>query len=108
MWGGGVSVSIATDLGWMPQRVEDAVAGSSLILLESNHDPDMLLQNPNYSSALKQRILSRHGHLSNDTAAEALVRLAARGTSNFILGHLSGENNTPRLALETSENRAEL
>ena len=108
MWGGALSVSVATDLGWMPQRVEDALAGSSLILLESNHDPDMLLRNPNYSSTLKQRILSRHGHLSNETASEKLVALAERGTHNFILGHLSGENNTPELALQTSENRAEL
>lgn len=58
--------------------------------------------------ALKRRILSRNGHLSNMDCAEAIVRLTATGVKNVILGHLSGENNRPQLALRTAENVAEL
>ena len=59
--------------------------------------------NPHYSPALKKRILGDHGHLSNEACASALLRLIAGGTGNVILGHLSGENNTPGLARRTSE-----
>ena len=108
LYGGGTSMSIATDLGRFTTRVKDAIAGSSLVLLESNHDPDMVRSNDHYTQRLKQRILSPHGHLSNQEAAEAVVQLAATGVRNVILGHLSGENNRPELALRTSEGYAEL
>ena len=108
LYGGASSVSVATDLGCFPKRVRDAVAGSDLVLLESNHDPDMLRCNSHYSAALKQRILSSRGHLSNQACADALVELVKTGVRNVILGHLSGENNRPELALSTSENQAEL
>ena len=107
LWGGNVSISTATDLGFFARTVRDAVAGSSLVLLESNHDPDMLRMNDHYSMMLKKRIMSNHGHLSNEACAEALLQLVDAGTQHVILGHLSGENNRPDLALETSENRAE-
>lgn len=107
-WGGQMSVSIATDLGYFSADVRSAVAGSHLVLLESNHDPDMLRANDHYNARLKQRILGRRGHLSNADAAEAVVELVSTGVENIILGHLSGENNRPALALETSENRAEI
>ena len=108
LWGGRCSVSTATDLGHFPQRVLDSIRDSSLVLLESNHDPDMLLANDHYSQALKRRILGQKGHLSNQTCAEAAVQLVNAGVHNLILGHLSGENNTPRLALETTETRCEI
>ena len=108
LWGGEVSISTATDLGCFQQRVLQAIQGSDLVLLESNHDPDMLRSNDHYSTLLKQRILGNHGHLSNDSCAEAVVQLVEKGTHNILLGHLSGENNTPELALRTSENRAEI
>ena len=108
LWGGGASVATATDLGCFPRHVLDAIAGASLVLLESNHDPDMLLANDHYSEALKRRILGSRGHLSNETCAEAAVQLRETGVRNLILGHLSGENNTPALALETTETRCEL
>lgn len=108
LYGGAMSIATATDLGQFTHRVRDALAGSSLVLLESNHDPDMLRANPHYPLALKQRILGNHGHLSNDACAEALVELASSGVKNVILGHLSGENNTPDLAMMTSESRVEL
>ncbi len=105
LWGGNVSIATATDLGYFPRSVRDAVAGSALVLLESNHDPDMLRMNPHYSQRLKTRILSNHGHLSNDACADALLQLVDSGTQHVILGHLSGENNTPSLALRTNEER---
>ena len=102
LWGGAMSVSVATDLGHFTQDIYVKIAGSSLILLESNHDPDMLRRNPHYSSALKQRILGDRGHLSNGACASALLRLVQSGTGTVILGHLSGENNTPELAMQVS------
>jgi len=107
LWGGATSISTATDLGFFPRYIRDTIAGSSLVLLESNHDPDMLMMNEHYSSRLKQRILSNHGHLSNAACAEALLQLVDTGVKNVILGHLSGENNRPELALRTSEARME-
>ena len=107
LWGGNLSISTATDLGHFPRHVRDAVAGSSLVLLESNHDPEMLRMNGHYSSYLKQRILGNHGHLSNEVCAEALTQLVGTGVRNVILGHLSGENNRPELALAVSEARME-
>lgn len=107
LYGGGISISTATDLGFFPKHVRDAVAGSSMVLLESNHDPDMLMMNPHYSSLLKRRILGNHGHLSNDACADAMLQLVESGVHHVILGHLSGENNLPELALSTSEKRAE-
>ena len=103
LWGGELSAGVATDLGYFPQEVYSHLAGSSLVLLESNHDPDMLRANPHYNAALKSRILGERGHLSNETSSRALLALIASGTSNIVLGHLSGENNTPELALRVAE-----
>ena len=102
LYGGSLSVATATDLGHFSSDVFSEIAGSDLILLESNHDPDMLRANPRYASWLKQRSLGERGHLSNEACAEALLRLTAAGTGTVLLGHLSGENNTPELALRVS------
>ncbi len=99
---GGRSISTATDMGYFKKSVFKQISGSDLVLIESNHDPDMLMNNPHYSAALKQRILSNHGHLSNETCAKALCEIYGTGVHHIILGHLSGENNTPELALSTS------
>ena len=104
LWGGNISVSTATDLGVFTENVFSAIAGSTLVLLESNHDPDMLRTNPRYNQLLKARILGNKGHLSNEACAAALLQLIAGGTKHLILGHLSGENNTPALARRVSEN----
>lgn len=103
LWGGNTSVSAATDLGRFTDGVYERIAGSTMVLLESNHDPDLLRANPNYNAQLKNRILGDKGHLSNEACAAALLRLVAGGTRNLILGHLSGENNTPALARRVSE-----
>ena len=102
LYGGKLSIATATDLGHFSRFVYDQIAGSDLILLESNHDPDMLKANPHYSAQLKARILGDHGHLSNESCAGALLRLIAAGTGTVLLGHLSGENNTPDLARQVS------
>ena len=102
LWGGDLSVSTATDIGHFSRDVFTRIAGSDLVLLESNHDPDMLRANPRYNAALKKRILGEFGHLSNEACSEALLRLISSGTGAVILGHLSGENNTPSLARNVS------
>lgn len=102
VYGGNLSLSTATDLGIFSQRVFDSIRGSDLVLLESNHDPELLRANPHYSYALKQRILGEHGHLSNKACAEAVLKLCGSGTGCVILGHLSGENNRPELAMSVS------
>ena len=103
LWSGGASVSTATDLGVFTENVFSRIAGSSLVLLESNHDPDLLRNNAHYSPALRARIAGDRGHLSNAACAEALLRLLSSGVRDFILGHLSGENNTPLLARRVAE-----
>jgi len=100
---GSHSVAVATDLGHFSKFVYQAVEGADIILLESNHDPDMLKNNPSYPSYLKNRILGRKGHLSNDAGAEAAVKLAQSGTKHLLLGHLSPENNTPKIAYQATQ-----
>ena len=96
------SVAVATDLGHFSQGVRDAVTGAEIVLLESNHDPDLLRKNNHYPPQLKARILGNKGHLSNDAGADAALRLAQGGTRHLLLGHLSNENNTPDMAYRTT------
>ena len=90
-------VSICTDLGIVTDTVRTALMGSDLVLLESNHDVEMLKKGP-YPPELKVRILSNKGHISNTACATELKNLLQNGTKRFILGHLSQHNNTPLLA----------
>lgn len=99
--GDGKKLAVCTDLGVMTDEVKQAVTGSDLILLESNHDVNMLRNGP-YPYELKRRILSDIGHLSNEACADAAVELMETGTVRFLLGHMSKENNFPPLALETT------
>lgn len=96
----GKKLAIMTDIGHVSNTMLDAVAGADLILLEANHDVDMLKAG-SYPYPLKMRILSSRGHLCNEDAGLVLQKLYARGVRNAILGHLSQENNTPELALVT-------
>lgn len=93
------SVAVVTDIGTVSQNMLAALGACNIVMLEANHDPAMLRANRNYSTELKARILSSHGHLSNADCAEACAYLASGGVRNFILAHLSEENNKPRLAL---------
>lgn len=99
---GKIKIGITTDLGYVSLLVLERLKGSRLIVLESNHDLDMLLSGP-YSWPLKQRIMSRIGHLSNVEASETLASLATEGTEIAIMAHLSQENNTPELVIDTAK-----
>lgn len=97
---GGAQLATLTDSGHVDEHMLDALAGSGLILLEANHDVDMLKASA-YPYPLKKRILGDHGHLSNDACGAALCALYNRGVRRAVLGHLSGENNFESLAMET-------
>lgn len=98
----GKKISVCTDLGVVTEGVRSAIKGSDAILIESNHDVEMLSKGP-YPPELKMRIMSECGHISNNACAAELVRLLNAGTQRFILGHLSQKNNTPLLALSSAE-----
>ena len=93
-------LGVLTDSGYVTEEAHAVLAGCSLLMLEANHDIDKLRSGP-YPYYLKQRILSNQGHLSNAAAAEFAVELASSGTREFLLAHLSAENNTPELAIDT-------
>ncbi|HPF86974.1 MAG TPA: MBL fold metallo-hydrolase [Candidatus Limiplasma sp.] len=99
---GKYSVAVATDMGHYSKFVHQAIEGADIVLLESNHDPEMLKNNPSYPARLKTRILGRKGHLSNDAGADAAVQLVHSGTKHILLGHLSPENNTPDMAYQVA------
>ena len=97
---GGKKAAILTDTGKITVEMLQKVVGSSVIILEANHDIEMLRCGP-YPYKLKQRILSQKGHLSNDDSAAFAVMLAKLGIKGILLGHLSKENNFPELAYNT-------
>lgn len=97
---GGKTLSFATDMGYVTRGIFRAIMGSDTVVIESNHDPDMLKRGP-YPYHLKQRILSQKGHLSNHDCGRLAAELIKTGTKRIILAHLSKENNTPRLAYDT-------
>ncbi len=90
-------IGYATDLGLSTRLVENCLAHSRILVLEANHDEQMLLDGP-YPWSLKQRIQSRLGHMSNRAAATLLQQLAWDGLEAVFLAHLSHENNHPDLA----------
>lgn len=98
----GKKISVCTDLGVVTEGVRNAISGSDAVLIESNHDVDMLNKGP-YPPELKMRIMSEKGHISNNACSAELAHLLNTGTNRFILGHLSQKNNTPMLALSASE-----
>jgi phosphoribosyl 1,2-cyclic phosphodiesterase len=98
----GVRMAFATDLGYIPPNVKAQLKGVDLLLLESNHDLEMLRDGP-YPWAVKQRVLSRVGHLSNEAAAEFLQTSYDGQAAYVILAHLSESNNLPELARVTAE-----
>ena len=97
-----IRMAVATDLGYVPPNVKQALKNVDVLLLESNHDLEMLKDGP-YPWSVKQRVLSRVGHLSNDAAAEFLMRDYDGGAHTIVLGHLSEQNNLPELARLAAE-----
>lgn len=94
----GKRIVYMTDTGRVTEALREKAAGADLLFLESNHDVDLLRSGP-YPERLKRRILSDHGHLSNDAAGELLMKLYPTGVRRAILAHLSRENNTEDIAL---------
>jgi phosphoribosyl 1,2-cyclic phosphodiesterase len=94
----GIRIGIATDLGHVTAMVREHLRGCRLLIVEANHDPEMLMSGP-YPWFLKQRIRSRTGHLSNQASCELLADILHPGLDQVILAHLSETNNTPVKAL---------
>jgi phosphoribosyl 1,2-cyclic phosphodiesterase len=97
-----IRMAIATDLGYFPPNVKAALKRIDVLFLESNHDLEMLRDGP-YPWSVKQRVLSRVGHLSNDATAEFLHKDYDGGAAWIVLGHLSESNNVPELARLSAE-----
>ena len=98
----GRTCAVCTDLGYITETVNQNISGCNLVLLESNYDEKLLEKGP-YPYYLKERIRSKHGHLSNTDCAKQSAELIRSGTTQIILGHLSQENNTPYTADKTVE-----
>ena len=98
----GLRFGFATDLGYVPENMKLALRNCDVLLMESNHDVEMLRDGP-YPWSVKQRVLSRVGHLSNAAAAEFLTRDYDGGARYVVLAHLSESNNMPELARLAAE-----
>ena len=93
-------ITVATDIGHITDEVKENIRDSSILLIESNHDVNMLKRGP-YPYPLKQRVLGDFGHLSNENCGRMLREILSDTLKYIFLGHLSNENNTPMLAYET-------
>jgi phosphoribosyl 1,2-cyclic phosphodiesterase len=95
-------VSIATDLGYVNEETKQEIKDSDLLMLEANHDVEMLKMG-RYPWYLKKRVMGAQGHLSNDMAGQVIAEILENDSplTNVLLGHLSKENNFPELAFET-------
>ena len=98
----GSKVGIVTDLGYMPASVCDHLRGCDVLVIESNHDLEMLRGGP-YPWSVKQRVMSRVGHLSNDSLAQFFAENYDKGASYIVLAHLSEQNNHPEIARQAAE-----
>ncbi|MBQ9544980.1 MAG: MBL fold metallo-hydrolase [Clostridia bacterium] len=97
---GSALLGIATDVGHLDENVCTCLAGCENVIVESNHDPEML-RNSSYPPALIERIASPYGHLSNPDCGSLCAGLVRTGTKRMTLFHLSDENNLPSLARDT-------
>ncbi len=100
IYNGKSKISIATDLGFIDDRIFNNLKESSFLMLESNYEPN-ILKLSSYPYKLKQRIASNTGHLSNNDASETISKLVNFGLKDVLLIHLSKENNVPEIAYET-------
>jgi phosphoribosyl 1,2-cyclic phosphodiesterase len=92
----GVRIGVATDLGYVPESIKFHLRRTDLLLLESNHDLDMLRVGP-YPWSVKQRVMSRVGHLSNLGMSDFLRDDLNSSTAHLVLGHISEQNNHPEI-----------
>lgn len=102
---GGVEAGFLTDLGFATRLVMERVKSVHTLVIETNHDEKLLQEDTRRPWSVKQRITSRHGHLSNVAAAEVLAGLLPGNLRCAVLGHLSGDCNRPELALGTVRSR---
>ena len=98
----GVRISLVTDLGYVPEVVRQRVKGCHCLIFESNHDLEMLKIGP-YPWDVKQRVMSRHGHLSNNATAAFLTEDFDGAAQVLVLAHLSETNNHPEIARLSAE-----
>jgi len=98
----GIKVGIATDLGYLPASVRDHLRGCDVLVMESNHDLEMLRGGP-YPWSVKQRVMSRVGHLSNEALADFFSNEYDNNATFVVLAHLSNQNNHPELARRGAE-----
>jgi len=99
------NLGFATDLGYVPRLVAERIRAAHALVLEANHDIKMLQDCPRRPWSLKQRILSRHGHLSNEAAADCTADIMTANLRHLYLGHLSSECNKPELARRVVQQR---
>ncbi len=97
----GVRIGLVTDLGYLPESIKVHLRGTDMLILESNHDVEMLKVGP-YPWSVKQRVMGRNGHLSNDVACEFIRNDMAGSTRTLVLGHLSAHNNHPALVAQAA------
>jgi phosphoribosyl 1,2-cyclic phosphodiesterase len=98
----GIKVGIATDLGYIPISVRDHLRGCDVLVMESNHDLEMLRVGP-YPWSVKQRVMSRVGHLSNVALADFFANDYDNSATFVVLAHLSEQNNHPEIARREAE-----
>jgi phosphoribosyl 1,2-cyclic phosphodiesterase len=103
VFSGNKKLTVATDIGHVTRTLYDHILGSDHVLLEANHDVEMVRVG-SYPWHLKQRVLGNEGHLSNEMAGKLMVKLVQQGVVRFSLGHLSKENNFPELVYQTVKN----
>jgi phosphoribosyl 1,2-cyclic phosphodiesterase len=101
------NIGFLTDLGYATKLVVERIRSANVLLLEANHDLKMLQDDTRRPWSLKQRILSRHGHLSNDGAADVVEQIISAELRRLYLGHLSRDCNNPALACQVVGNRLE-
>ena len=99
VYSNGVKFGLVTDLGYATELVLHELKGCNALIIESNHDPELLKLSEKYPWELKQRIASRKGHLSNNDCAKLVERVVSDSTDYIVLAHLSEENNNPDIAL---------
>ena len=103
----GIKVGVCTDLGYMPPNVRDHLRGCHVLMIESNHDLELLRGGP-YPWSVKQRVMGRNGHLSNSHTCDYLEADLDSGVQTLILGHLSEHNNHPEIVRMGAEQSLEV
>ncbi len=92
----GVKIAVATDLGYVTESIKFHLRGTDMLLFEANHDLEMLKVGP-YPWSVKQRVMSRMGHLSNEGMHDFVLNDFSPSAPNLVLGHISEQNNHPEI-----------